>query len=156
MNLPKDLTKDIITRLKSIEGQVGGLTGMLENDIDPEKVLVQFKAVQKALDKSHMLLLEEVYRKALALTIVETIDACPGNCGNEERIEFIRKQFPNLEMDDLSQKMKEIAMLKQRIDAYKENHSWFSQMVCIFWIYFGDHPYTAHTFKIFFFLRKKL
>lgn len=123
MNLPKDLTKDIITRLKSIEGQVGGLRGMLEIDSDPEKVLIQYKAVQKALDKSHYLLLEEVYRKTLALTIVETIDACPGNCGNEERIEFIRKQFPDLEIGDLSQKMKEIAALKQRIESHKEDHS---------------------------------
>ena len=123
MNLPKDLTKDIITRLKSIEGQTRGLIAMLEEDKDPEKILTQFKAVQKALDKSHFLLLDEVYRKALAIKIVETMDACPGNCGNEDRIEFIRKQFPNLEMDDLSEKMKEIAELKQRIDARNEQSS---------------------------------
>lgn len=123
MNLPKDLTKDIITRLKSIEGQTRGLIAMLEEDKDPEKILTQFKAVQKALDKSHFLLLDEVYRKALAIKIVETMDACPGNCGNEERIEFIRKQFPDLEVDDLSQKMKEIAELKKRIDTRKEQGS---------------------------------
>ncbi|MCB0495935.1 MAG: metal-sensitive transcriptional regulator [Cyclobacteriaceae bacterium] len=123
MNLPKDLTKDIITRLKSIEGQTRGLIAMLEEDKDPEKILTQFKAVQKALDKSHFLLLDEVYRKALAIKIVETMDACPGNCGNEDRIEFIRKQFPNLEMDDLSEKMKEIAELKKRIDARNEQSS---------------------------------
>lgn len=123
MNLPKDLTKDIITRLKSIEGQARGLIAMLEEDKDPEKILTQFKAVQKALDKSHFLLLDEVYRKALAIKIVETMDACPGNCGNEERIEFIRKQFPDLEVDDLSQKMKEIAELKKRIDTRKEQGS---------------------------------
>jgi predicted nucleic acid-binding OB-fold protein len=96
---------------------------MLEEDKDPEKILTQFKAVQKALDKSHFLLLDEVYRKALAIKIVETMDACPGNCGNEDRIEFIRKQFPNLEMDDLSEKMKEIAELKKRIDARNEQSS---------------------------------
>lgn len=123
MNLPKDLTKDIITRLKSIEGQTRGLIAMLEEDKDPEKILTQFKAIQKALDKSHFLLLDEVYRKALAIKIVETMDACPGNCGNEDRIEFIRKQFPNLEMDDLSEKMKEIAELKKRIDARNEQSS---------------------------------
>lgn len=123
MNLPKDLTKDIITRLKSIEGQIRGLQGMLEDDIDPDKVLVQFKAVQKAVDKSHYLLLEEVYRKTLAISIVEAIDSCPGNCGYEERIEFIRKQFPNLEINDLSKMMKEIVVLKQRIEAHKEDPS---------------------------------
>ncbi|AFL85366.1 MULTISPECIES: metal-sensitive transcriptional regulator [Cyclobacteriaceae] len=123
MNLPKDLTKDIITRLKSIEGQTRGLIAMLEEDKDPEKILTQFKAIQKALDKSHFLLLDEAYRKALAIKIVETMDACPGNCGNEDRIEFIRKQFPNLEMDDLTEKMKEIAELKKRIDARNEQSS---------------------------------
>ena len=121
--LPKDLTKDIIVRLKSIEGQTRGLIAMLEDDKNPEKILTQFKAVQKALDKSHFLLLDEVYRKALAIKIVETMDACPGNCGNEERIEFIRKQFPDLEMDNLSQKMKEIAELKKHIDTRKEQNS---------------------------------
>lgn len=123
MNLPKDLTKDIITRLKSIEGQTRGLIAMLEEDKNPEKVLTQFKAVQKALDKSHFLLLDEVFRKALAIKIVETMDACPGNCGNEDRIEFIRKQFPSLEMDDISHKMKEIAELKKRIETHEEQRS---------------------------------
>lgn len=118
MNLPKDLTKDITTRLKSIEGQVSGLRGMLENDVDPEKVLIQFKAVQKALDKSHYLLLDEVYRKTLAINIVETMDACPGNCGDEDRVEFIRKNFPDIKTDDLSRKMKEITALRERIEAH--------------------------------------
>lgn len=122
MDLPKDLTRDIITRLKSIGGQTQGLVAMLEKGDDPEKILTQFKAAQGALDKTHFLLLDEVYRKALAITIVETMDACPGNCGNEDRIEFIRKQFPNFKMDDLSKKMKEIAELKERIGTHNERN----------------------------------
>lgn len=122
MKLPKDLTKDIITRLKSIEGQVRGLRAILEDDNDPEKVLMQFKAVQKALDKSHFLLLDEVFRKTLAINIVETMNACPGDCGDEDRIEFIRNQFPNFETMDLSQKLKEIAELKERIDHHNEKY----------------------------------
>jgi DNA-binding FrmR family transcriptional regulator len=114
--IPRDLSKDIKTRLQSINGQINGLIKMLDEDTDPEKVLIQFKAAQKGLDKAHFLLLDEVYRKALAITISETIEACPGNCGNEERIEFIRRQFPDLELDNLTTKMKEIAELKQRID----------------------------------------
>lgn len=118
--IPKDLTKDIKTRLQSIKGQVDGLIKMLDEGKDPEKILLQFKAVQKGLDKAHYLLLDEVYRKALAIKISETVEACPGNCGNEDRIEFIRQQFPDLELDSLTQKMKEIAELKERIGT-KEN-----------------------------------
>ncbi|AGA80346.1 MULTISPECIES: metal-sensitive transcriptional regulator [Echinicola] len=113
--IPKDLTKDIKTRLQSIKGQVDGLIKMLDEGKDPEKILLQFKAAQKGLDKAHYLLLDEAYRKALAIKISETVEACPGNCGNEERIEFIRQQFPILELDSLTQKMKEIAELKKRI-----------------------------------------
>ncbi|WP_286754978.1 metal-sensitive transcriptional regulator [Roseivirga sp. UBA838] len=114
--LPKDLTKDIKTRLQGIKGQVEGLIKMLDEGKEPEKILVQFKAAQSGLDKAHYLLLDEAYRKALAIKISETVEACPGNCGNEDRIEFIRQQFPNLELDALTSKMKEISELKQRID----------------------------------------
>ena len=116
MDIPKNLTRDIKTRLRSIEGQVRGIINMLDEDKNPEQVLIQFKAVQKALDKTHYLLLDEVYRKALAIKIVETVNACPGNCGNEDRIEYIRRQFPKLELDDITQKMTEIMSLKERID----------------------------------------
>lgn len=115
--LPTELTKDIKTRLKTINGQIDGLTKMLDNDDeDLEKILTQFKAAQKSLDKAHYLLLDEVYRKALALKIVQTVEACPGNCGNEDKIEFIRQQFPNLGLDDLTDKMKEIARIKKHLD----------------------------------------
>ena len=123
MDIPKNLTGDIKTRLRSIEGQVRGIIKMLDEDKNPEQVLMQFKAVQKALDKTHYLLLDEVYRKALAIKIVETVDACPGNCGNEERIEYIRQQFPELELDDITQKMTEIISLKERIDNLKNGDS---------------------------------
>ncbi|WP_339901522.1 metal-sensitive transcriptional regulator [uncultured Cyclobacterium sp.] len=113
--IPKDLTKDIKTRLQSIKGQVEGLIKMLDEGKDPEKILLQFKAAQKGLDKAHYLLLDEAYRKALAIKISETVEACPGNCGYEDRIEFIRQQFPNLHLDNLTTMMKEIAELKQRI-----------------------------------------
>ena len=115
--LPKDITKDIKTRLQSIKGQLDGLINMLDQDQDPEKILIQFKAAQRGLDKAHFLLLDEAYRKALAIKISETVEACPGNCGNEERIEFIRQQFLRLELDSLTAKMKEISELKQRIDS---------------------------------------
>lgn len=116
--LPADLIQDIIKRLKTIKGQVEGLTEMLEKGEDPDNILNQFKAADKGLQKAHYLLLDEVYRKALAIKIVKTADACPGNCGNEDKIEFIRNQFPELELDDLTKKMKEITAIQERISHY--------------------------------------
>ncbi len=84
--LPDDLTKDIRTRLASIKGQVEGISKMLHEGKDPEQILNQFKAAQKGLDKAHYLLLDEVYRKALAIKIVNSVEACPGDCGNEYKI----------------------------------------------------------------------
>lgn len=114
--LPKDLTADIKNRLKSIEGQIGGIIKMLDDENrDPEELLVQFKAAQKGLDKAHYLLLDEVYRKALAIKIVNAAEACPGNCGNEERIDFIKNQFPLLVLDELSDRLKEMKEIEERL-----------------------------------------
>lgn len=93
---------------------------MLDEGKDPEKILLQFKAAQKGLDKAHYLLLDEAYRKALAIKISETSGACPGNCGNEEQIEMLRKQFPSIEADDLTEKMKEISRLKKHLDRFNK------------------------------------
>ena len=117
--IPRDLSKDIKTRLQGISGQLGGLIKMLDEDADPDKILIQFKAAQTGLDKAHFLLLDETYRKALAIKISETVEACPGDCGNEDRIEFIRKRFPNLGLDSLTSKMKEIDALHKRLDIDK-------------------------------------
>ena len=70
--LPKDLTKDIKTRLQSIRGQIDGLIKMLDEGKDPEKILTQFKAAKSGLDKAHFLLLDETFRKSLAIKISET------------------------------------------------------------------------------------
>ena len=95
--LPTDLILDIKTRLKTLSGQINGIVKMLDEGEDPEQINIQFKSIDKGIQKAHYLLLDEVYRKTLAIKISETVEACPGNCGNEERIEFIRKQFPDLE-----------------------------------------------------------
>lgn len=117
--IPRDLTQDIKTRLATIGGQVNGLIKMLDNEEDPEKIITQFKAVDNALDTAYNLLLDEVYRKALAIKIVEVADACPGNCGNEEKIDFIRTQFPKFKMDEILKKFKEITNIGERV---KEHH----------------------------------
>ena len=120
--LPKDLTTDIKTRLVTIRGQVDGLVKMLDNKADPEKIITQFKAVDKGLDMAYNLLLDEVYRKALAIKIVEVADACPGNCGNEEKIDFIKTQFPKFKMDEILNKFKEIIKIDEQVKKHQKKN----------------------------------
>jgi len=121
--LPKDLTQDIKTRLATIRGQVEGLIKMLDNGADPEKIIIQFKAVDSGLDKAYNLLLDEVFRKALASKIVEAAEACPGNCGNEEKIEFIRTQFPKFKLDEIVSKLKEITRIGEKVKEHNTKKS---------------------------------
>lgn len=119
---PTDLTQDIKTRLATIRAQVDGIIKMLENEQDPEKIITQFKAVDSALQTSYQLLLDEVYRKALAIKIVEVTEACPGNCGNEEKIEFIRKQFPSFKLEDIAKKLKEVVKIGNKVNKHNKKN----------------------------------
>lgn len=118
--LPKDLTRDIKTRLKSIGGHINGILTMLDKDDDPEKILLQIKAVESAFHKTHNLLLDEVFRKSLAIKIADALKSCPGNCGQEEKLEFLRQEFPNLDEGILTAKMKEIASVASNIKKPEE------------------------------------
>lgn len=118
--LPSDLVLDIKTRLKTLSGQINGIVKMLDEGKDPEQINIQFKSVDKGIQKAHYLLLDEVYRKALAIGIVKAVDSCPGNCGNEDKIEYLKKEFPNIELTDLTNKLKEIQAIENRLKAYNE------------------------------------
>lgn len=121
--LPKELTSDLKKRLSFIKGQIEGITKMLDEDKDPDQTLVQFKAADQALQNAHFLLLDEVFRKSLALQLVEVLNACPGNCQDAEKIEYLQKQFPKLQADELTSKMKEINEISERLARYNEEKS---------------------------------
>jgi len=89
--LPSDLVLDIKIRLKTLSGQLNGIVKILEENKGPEHLNIQFKSVDKGLQKAHYLLLDEVYRKDLAIGIVKTIYSCSGNCGNEEKNRLFKK-----------------------------------------------------------------
>ena len=120
--LPKDLTQDIKTRLATIRGQMDGLVKMLDSDTDPNKIITQFKAVDSGLDTAYNLLLDEVFRKALAIKIVEVADACPGNCGSEEKIDFIKTQFPKFKLDEIVKRFKEITKIGNKVNEHKKKN----------------------------------
>ncbi|QEM04913.1 metal-sensitive transcriptional regulator [Mucilaginibacter rubeus] len=128
--LQKDLTRDIKTRLNIVKGQLEGIVKMLDDDKDPDQILNQFKAAGKGLQMAEELLLDETYRKSLAAKISETLQACPGNCGQEDIIEILRMQFPTLEQNQLTKKMKEIQVAYDQMQKNKQ------EMLKPF----GDHP----------------
>lgn len=112
--LPSVLISDIKHRLNTISGQINGIVKMLEEGEDPEKINIQFKSVDKAFQNAHYLLLDDVYRKALAISIVKAVESCPGNCGNEDKIEYLKNEFPNFELSELADKLKEIYAIENR------------------------------------------
>ena len=120
LKLPSDLISGIKTRLKTLSGQINGIIKMLDEGKDPEQINIQFKSIDKGIQKAHYLLLDEVYRKALAIGIVKAVDSCPGNCGNEDKIEYLKSEFPNLELSDLTNKLKEIQSIESRLKDHNE------------------------------------
>jgi DNA-binding FrmR family transcriptional regulator len=118
--LPSDLVLDIKTRLKTLSGQLNGIVKMLDEGKDPEQINIQFKSIDKGVQKAHYLLLDEVYRKALAIGIVKAVDSCPGDCGSEDKIEYLKNDFPNIALNDLTDKLKEIQAIESRLKMYNE------------------------------------
>jgi DNA-binding FrmR family transcriptional regulator len=121
--LDKELTRDLKTRLATVKGQIEGIMKMLDEQPDPEKILVQFKAADKGLQKAHHLLLDEVFRKSLALKLVQVMNACPGNCQDAEKIEYLKQQFPTLGFDELASQIKEINSIDKRLEKHNKNIS---------------------------------
>lgn len=118
--LPKELTGDLVKRLSTIRGQIEGIIKMLDGESDPEKILIQVKAADQGLQKAHHLMMDEVFRKSLALKLVQVMNTCPGNCQDAEKIEFMKEQFPMLEFDELTSKMKEVNAIDKRLEQHNK------------------------------------
>ena len=121
--LPKELTADLLKRLASVQGQIGGIIKMVNTEKDPDNILIQFKAAQQGLEKAHYLFLDEVFRKSLALKLVDVMNACPGNCQDADKIEYLKQQFPAIGLDDLTKKNKEINEIGARLKNHNNNNS---------------------------------
>jgi DNA-binding FrmR family transcriptional regulator len=121
--IPGELTADLKKRLSTVRGQIEGIIKMLDGESDPDAILVQFKATDQGLQKAHYLLMDEVFRKSLALKLVQVMNACPGNCQDVEKIEYMKQQFPTLEFDQLTSQIKEINAIDKRLEKHNKNNS---------------------------------
>ncbi len=121
--LQTESTTDLKKRLATVKGQIEGIIKMLDDETDPDKILVQFKAADQGLQKAHYLLMDEVFRKSLALKLVQVMNACPGNCQDAEKIEYMKQQFPMLEFDQLTTQIKEVNAIDKRLEKHNKNIS---------------------------------
>ncbi|MEQ8153855.1 MAG: metal-sensitive transcriptional regulator [Clostridiaceae bacterium] len=82
MDRDENLKKNIITRLKRVEGQVKGIQGMIDKNVCCPDILVQIAAIRAAINKVGVLILEDYARNCVG--IGEGIE-------NEEKLENLIK-----------------------------------------------------------------
>ncbi len=119
-----DLIKDFKTTIKVVIGQLEHVSTSLGNTNNPEEVLLQLKAADALLTKATLMLLDDVYRKALAEKISFAHQNCPGNCGNEDQIERLRQMFPHIPLDQLPEKLIESDELMKKIRKIISEKAW--------------------------------
>lgn len=61
----KTLKKDIVTRLRRIEGQVKGIEKMIDNEANCKDVLVQIAAVRAAINKVGGMVIENYAKNCM-------------------------------------------------------------------------------------------
>jgi len=116
--ISSDLTRNIKVSVKTAIGQLNYILKQVDNEKQAENVLLQFKAVQAILTKTTFGLLDDTYRKALAEKISSAYQNCPGNCGNEKNIERLRKLFPDFDLEDVPEKLKEAEQVEKSLQKY--------------------------------------
>ena len=80
--------------------------------------LLQLKAVKALLDKTTLELLDGTYRKAMAEKIALAHQNCPGDCGNEAAIEWLRRLFPDIPLEEVPERLNEAEALDERLKKY--------------------------------------
>lgn len=113
--IKKELIREVKKRLHYIKGQVEGIERMIDKGREPNDIVIQFKAVEGAVKKAIYEVLDETLRKDLALRIVEVVDACPGNCEYAGKIQSIKRDFPNLKFEEITQVISEIQLINEKI-----------------------------------------
>ena len=119
-----DLIADFKTTIKTVIGQLEYVSKSIGNINNPEEVLLQLKAASALLSRSTLILLDDVYRKALAEKISFAHQNCPGNCGNEDQIERLMQMFPHIPLEQLPEKLIEADELMKKISKIISENTW--------------------------------
>lgn len=97
-------------QLHSIQGQVTAIDKMIDEDRDAEEIYIQFKAVEGIVDKALYGILDDLFRKNFAEALVKTLEACPGDCPDCDKLEILKKQFGTM---DLKEVFKQLTRLNE-------------------------------------------
>ena len=68
------IKKDVLSRMKRIEGQVRGIQGMIEAGKECQDILVQVKAVRSALQSANKLILKRYMLRCYAESMENDAD----------------------------------------------------------------------------------
>jgi DNA-binding FrmR family transcriptional regulator len=112
--LSKDLTKDFKDSLRGLSGHLKAIEAMVDEGF-PDQILLQLKAVQAGLQKATVMLVNDIYRRALAEKISFSWQNCPGNCGYESDIAKLRSLFPEIRLEEVPEKLKEATEIEQHL-----------------------------------------
>ncbi len=119
-----DLIAKFKVTIKTAIGQLEHINRSIVSTDYPEEVLIQLKAADALLSRATIMLLDEVYRKALAEKISFAHQNCPGNCGSEDQIERLRQMFPHIPLEQLSEKLVEADQLMKKISKIIPEKTW--------------------------------
>ncbi len=93
--------KEFIKRLHFIKGQIEGIEKMMNDGREVKEVFDQLKAIEQGLHKAIYDVLDDQLKKQFAELLSERLALCPGDCDDAGRLQFLKREFPKLELQDL-------------------------------------------------------
>jgi DNA-binding FrmR family transcriptional regulator len=112
---PKE-KKEIVKRLHYIKGQLGGIEKMLGDDRPVKDVYAQLKAVERGLHQAIYAVLDDQLKKHFAEVLAERLALCPGDCDDNERLQFLKSEFAKFDLKEL---IDELAWLRNSLNSVK-------------------------------------
>jgi CsoR family transcriptional regulator, copper-sensing transcriptional repressor len=88
-------------RLHYLQGQLGGIERMLDQERPVKDIFAQLKAVEKGIQQALYNVLNDELRKRFAEALAERLTLCPGDCDDAERLRFLKNEFGSLEIGGL-------------------------------------------------------
>ena len=94
--------REISHQTNAMIGQLRAIQKMLRDERDAQAIYIQFKAVEGLLDKALYTILDDLFRKKLASTIVKVLDECYSeDCPHCSNIELVKKEFTRMNIAEV-------------------------------------------------------